>query len=73
MKHHPIKSYSFRVAIWDHVHDLVCSSSRKVASRTDTQLEDESKKLNNCKYPLQQKTEELLQIKGKSKTILQMI
>lgn len=61
MKCHPIKSYIFRVAIWDHVSDLMFSS-RKAARGTDDQLKDESKKLNNCKYPVHQKTKDLLQI-----------
>lgn len=73
MKHHPIKSDSFRVAIWDCVHDLVCPSRRKVARGTYAQLKDGSKKLNNCKYLIHQKTKDLLQIEEKNKTILRMI
>lgn len=62
MKCPPIKSSSFGVALWDHVHDLVCSSSGTVAIGTDALLNDESKKSNNRKHPIHQKTEDLLQI-----------
>lgn len=53
------------MAVWDHVHGLMFSS-RKVARGTDAQLKDESKKLNNCKYPIRQKTKDLLQIEEKT-------
>lgn len=64
MKCHPTKLYFFRVAVWDHVHGLCFS--RKVARGTDAQLKDESKKLSNCKYPIHQKTKDLLQIEEKT-------
>lgn len=64
MKCHLIKLYFFTVAVWDIVHGLV--SSRKVGRGTDGQLKDKSKKLSNCKYPIHQKTKNLLQIEEKT-------